>query len=58
MKMASFEEFKHLMLLQTADAKAHVQVPIVAKRVEICNALATEKGEELYQRYLSDQDRK
>lgn len=51
MKMASFEEFKHLMLLQIADAKAHVQIPIIAERVEICSALATEKGEELFQRY-------
>ena len=53
MKLASFEEFKNLMLLQVADAKAHVQLPIIAARVEICSALAGEEGEELYRMYLS-----
>lgn len=36
MNLASYEEFKHLMLLQIADAKAHIQIPIIAERVEIC----------------------
>lgn len=47
LKMVSFEEFKNLMLLQVADAKAHVQLPIIAERVEICSALAGEEGEAL-----------
>lgn len=54
MKMVGFEEFKKLMLLQVADAKAHVQLPIIAERVEICSALAAEEGEQLYQKYLSE----
>lgn len=54
MKLANYEEVKHLMLLQIADAKAHIQIPIIAERVEICSALATNKGEELYQMYLKE----
>lgn len=53
MKMASFEEFHNLMLLQVADAKAHIQLPIIAERVEICSALAGEEGEALYKTYLN-----
>lgn len=52
MKMASFEDFKKLMLLQVADAKAHVQLPVIAERVEICSALAGEEGEVLYKMHL------
>ena len=46
------EEFKNLMLLQVADAKAHIQLPIIADRVEICSALAGEEGEVFYQMHL------
>ena len=53
MKMASFEEFHNLMLLQVADEKAHIQLPIIAERVEICSALAGEEGEALYKTYLN-----
>lgn len=49
----SIEEFQKLMLLQVADAKAHVMIPIVEQRVEICEKLAGEYGVELYQRILS-----
>jgi len=48
----SIEEFQKLMLLQVADAKAHVMIPIVERRVEICEKLAGEYGVELYQRIL------
>lgn len=58
MKMVSFEEFKNLMILQVADAKAHVQLPIIAERVEICSALAGEEGEELYRIHLEEKNRK
>lgn len=50
--MVSFEEFQNLMLLQVADAKAHVQIPIVAERVMICGALAGEDGVKLYRKIL------
>lgn len=33
--------------LQVSDAIAHVQIPIVAQRVEICTQLAGEYGVEL-----------
>lgn len=52
LQMAGFEEFQKLMLLQVADATAHVQIPIVAQRVMICGALAGEDGKELYRRIL------
>ena len=57
MKLASFEEFRNLMLLQVADAKAHIQLPIIAERVEICSALAGEVGEDLYRQYREEQMR-
>ena len=31
-KMASFAMFQNLMLLQLADAKAHIQIPVIAER--------------------------
>uniref|UniRef100_UPI004056B955 hypothetical protein n=1 Tax=Acetatifactor sp. TaxID=1872090 RepID=UPI004056B955 len=46
----SLEEFQKLMLLQIADAKAHVLIPIVKKRIEICEQLAGKYGLEQYQR--------
>ena len=51
-KMASFAMFQNLMLLQTADAKAHIQIPVIAERAEICGRLAGEEGRLLYQRIL------
>ncbi len=49
----SLAEFQKLMLLQVSDAKAHIQIPIVAQRVEICQKLAGEEGLRLYQRILA-----
>ncbi len=48
MKIATLDEFKKLMLLQVADAKAHVQIPIIAERVLICTKLSGEYADELY----------
>lgn len=36
LKMASLDEFKKLMLLEIADAKAHVMLPVVQERIKIC----------------------
>ena len=58
MKLATFEEFKNLMLLQVADAKAHVQLPIIAERVNICSALAGDEGEDFYKKYLEEKNGK
>ena len=57
MKLATFEEFRKLMLLQVADAKAHVQLPIIAERVQICSALAGAEGQALYNKFLEENDR-
>lgn len=48
--MVEFEEFQKLMVLQVADAKAHVMLPIIEERIRICTALADEEGKELYER--------
>lgn len=50
LQMVSLDEFKKLMLLQLADAEAHVQLPAIAKRVEICRKMAGE-----YANYLCGQ---
>ena len=42
LSIASMDDFRNLMLLQIADAKAHVQLPAVLERIRIC--------EEWYQR--------
>lgn len=50
LKLMDFKEFQMLMQLQVADAKAHIQIPIIAERVSICSQLAGKSGVELYQR--------
>ena len=50
---ASVSEFQTLMKLQVADAKAHVLIPIVQQRIEICTKLSGEYAEELYREILS-----
>lgn len=46
----SLQEFQNLMRLQVADAKAHVLIPVIQQRIEICGKLAGEYGEELYRK--------
>lgn len=36
LQIASLEEFKNLMYLQAADAKAHVMLPVIEERIRIC----------------------
>ena len=50
---ASVPEFQTLMKLQVADAKAHVLIPIVQQRIEICEKLSGEYAEELYREILA-----
>lgn len=40
LKMVTREEFKNLMLLEVADAKAHVLIPAIEERIRICEILA------------------
>ena len=53
LKLASFDDFRNLMLLQVADAKAHVIKPIVQKRIDICTDLYGSRGLENYKRILN-----
>ena len=50
---ASVSEFQTLMKLQVADAKAHVIIPIVQQRIEVCEKLSGEYAEELYREILA-----
>ncbi len=50
---ASLAEFQNLMKLQVADAKAHVMIPIVQQRIEICEKLSGEYAKELYKDILA-----
>ncbi len=50
---ASVPEFQTLMKLQIADAKAHVLIPIVQQRIEVCGKLSGEYAEELYREILA-----
>ena len=56
LQIASFEEFQNLMLLQVADAKAHVLLPIIQKRIEICNALSGSTGKDIYHTLQEEND--
>jgi hypothetical protein len=38
--MASLAEFQNLMLLQVADAKAHIMLPVIEERIHICQTWA------------------
>ena len=54
MKVATWNEFQHLMLLQVADASAHVLSEVIEKRINICMELMGEEGELLYRSYLAN----
>ena len=47
LKMVDIDIFKKLMLLQIADAKAHVMIPVVEERVRVCTILSGEYADEL-----------
>ena len=50
----NYEAFHNLMVLQVSDAIAHVQIPIVVNRVNVCTELAGETGRRLYDRFLEE----
>lgn len=50
LEMATLEEFQNLMLLQVADAIAHVQIPVVVQRREICQKLSGDYAVRMYER--------
>ena len=47
LKMVDLSVFKRLMILQIADAKAHVMIPVVEERVRVCTILSGEYADEL-----------
>lgn len=49
-EMVPIGEFKNLMILQIADAKAHVLLPMVQKRIEVCTTLLGDYSDEAYAR--------
>ena len=49
----SFKTLQNLMHLEVSDALAHVQIPVVVRRVEVCSAMAGEEGRRLYNRILN-----
>ena len=51
---ATLQEFQNLMKVQVADAKAHVLIPIVQQRIEICEKLAGEYGVDLYRKIVNE----
>ena len=50
---SSYDDFKKLMLLQVADAKAHVMLPVIEKRVEICEKLSGSYADYLQEQILA-----
>ncbi len=50
---ASLQEFQNLMKLQVSDARAHVLIPIVRQRIEMCTQLSGEYAEKLYRDILA-----
>ena len=58
LQMTSLENFKKLMLLQVADAKAHVRFPFIEERIEICGKLAGVYADELYERMIIEDSKR
>ena len=51
----TFQTLQNLMHLEVADALAHVQIPVVVNRVEVCSAMAGEEGWKLYKQIITEQ---
>lgn len=49
----SLTEFQNLMKLQVSDAKAHIIIPVIQQRIEICRQLSGEYAEYLYSEILA-----
>ena len=49
----SVEEFQNLMKLQVADAKAHVMLPIILERIDICSKWSGEYAYQVYKDILA-----
>ncbi len=49
LKLVDIDTFKKLMLLEVADAKAHVMYPKIKERIEICSEWVNGRADELKQ---------
>lgn len=54
LKLVTLKEYKKLMLLQVADAKAHIMLPIIKERIEKCEKLSGEYADYLQKQILSE----
>lgn len=52
LKLVDFETFQKLMLLEVADAGAHVLLPAIVSRIDICSQWAGQYGIEKYHELL------
>lgn len=50
LKLATIDEFKRLMLLECADAKAHVMLPVIEKRIHICEQWLGDYGNQIFRK--------
>lgn len=55
MKMVTLEEFKKLMLLQIADAKAHILLPMIENRLRICETLYGGLADKWYEKLIEEE---
>ena len=53
LELTTLENFRKLMLLEIADAKAHILLPIIQERIDICQKLYDEVAYNNYQRILN-----
>lgn len=54
---ATLQEFKNLMQLQIADAKAHIIIPVIQERIDICTQLSGEYANTLYNEIMKEKNR-
>ncbi len=54
LKLVDFETFQKLMLLEVADARAHVLLPVIVSRIDICSQWAGAYGREKYHELLQE----
>lgn len=53
----TLQEFKNLMRLQIADAKAHIIIPVIQERIDICTQLSGEYADTLYNEIIKEKNR-
>lgn len=56
LKMVNFRTFQRLMMLEVADAQAHVMFSKVMERIYICNQWASEYGKDMYWEEITEEE--